>query len=187
MVKSQPIWYKHPDDRIDAAVILINPTWLESTDMGAIKVSEFGTPEEIRSVEIGDDVVSAGLVPGLSGQKRNYPIFKFGKVSSIPDEEGSLPCGQQAMPATYWYIAATLVGGNSGSPIFRLPPGNTVIKFGAGRAFLLGLQSMSIPGGEIAGMVPAQYIFEIIESMKLPDADLTRGETPVQGKSPEKK
>ncbi len=33
------------------------------------KFQDFATPEEEKAVNIGDEIVSAGLVPGLSGQK----------------------------------------------------------------------------------------------------------------------
>ncbi len=175
-------WAKHVSDAVDAAVLPIDAAAFFANDVVPIRVADFGTPEEIKSVGIGDDIVSAGLVPGLSGKKKNNPFFKFGRISNIPDEDGLLPCGTTGKPGIYWYIAATLIGGNSGSPIFLLPPGNAIMSFGNTRPFLLGLQSMSIVAGEIAGMVPVQYIFEIIESLKLPDANLRRG--PVAKNSP---
>lgn len=168
------IWSKHRSDSVDAVLIPIDSAKFFANDVAAIRVADFPTPEELRAVGIGEDIVSAGLVPGLSGKKRNYPFFKFGKVSNIPDELGIMPCGNQVKPVNYWYIAATMIGGNSGSPIFLLPPGNAVMSFGNRRPFLLGLQSMSVVAGEIAGMTPASLIFEIIESLKLPDANLDR-------------
>ncbi len=169
-------WAKHSSDNVDAVVIPIVPADFMVHDVASIPVAVFGTPEEVKAVGIGDDVVSAGLVPGLSGQKRNYPFFKFGKVSNIPEELTVLRCPDGApRPVEYWYIAATMVAGNSGAPIFYLPPGNAVLRFGEGRPFLLGLQSISVVGGEIAGMTPAQRIFEIVDALKLPDANLFRG------------
>ena len=179
---NKPVWAKNASDAVDAAVVPIDGTTFLANDVAAIKVAEFGTPEEIKTVGIGSDIVSAGLVPGLSGRKKNNPFFKFGKISNIPDEDGVLPCGATGKPGVYWYIAATLIGGNSGSPIFFLPPGNAVMRFGNSRPYLLGLQSMSVVAGEIAGMVPVQNIFEIIESLKLPDANLKRG--PVENSPP---
>jgi hypothetical protein len=40
---------------------------------------------------------------------------------------------------------------------------------------LLGLQSISFSGSDVAGMTSARFIFEIIESMSIGDADLHRG------------
>jgi len=116
------------------------------------------------------------LVPTFLGEKRNYPFFKFGKVSSIPDEDTLMPCASGApRPHTVWYLAATLIGGNSGSPIFILPPGNLLISMSNTRPFFVGLQ---IIAGEIAGMTPSQYIFEILDSLHLQDANMSRGLAP---------
>jgi len=179
------VWAVHQNETVDAAVIPIDSDKFLVHDVATIRISDFGTPDEIKSVGIGDDVVSAGLVPGFSGQKRNYPFFKFGKVSNIPEEPTMMPCRSgPARPRTFWYLAATLIGGNSGSPIFLLPPGNAIMRYGDTRPFLLGLQSISVPAGEIAGMTPAQYIYEIIEQLHLPDANLSRGLLPQQPNQP---
>ena len=86
-----PVWAcvgpKNPD------VIPIDFDRFSLNDVATVRISDFPTPEELRSVGIGEDIVSAGLVPGLSGKKRNYPFFKFGRVSNIPDEPGVIPCG----------------------------------------------------------------------------------------------
>lgn len=172
-------WIKSPKDTIDVAVLPIDTKRFLESDIATIKIYEFGTVEELKTVGIGDDIISAGLVPHLSGQKRNYPFFKFGKVSNIPDEETLVQCADgSSRPVTLWYVAATLVGGNSGSPIIALPPGNLMLRVGNTRPFLVGLQSMSLAGGEIAGMTPAQYIFDVIDSIHLKDANMARG-TPV--------
>jgi len=182
VVDGKAVWTKHSTDTVDAVLVPVAASKFLENDIAVIKVREFGTSTEIKGVGIGDEIISAGLVPGLSGKKRNYPFFKFGRVSNIPDEQGFIPCHGDTKPLEYWYIAATLIGGNSGSPIFFLPPGNAVISFARSttptRTFLLGLQSMSLQAGEIAGMTPVERIFEIIESLKLPDADLFRGPLP---------
>jgi hypothetical protein len=141
-------------------------------------ISDFPTPEELKIFRAGDEIVSAGLLQGASGKKRNYPMFKFGHISSIPEESADPPnCGQG--PASHnlkvWFIAASLVPGNSGSPLYYVPP-----RFSAKRALFLGVQSMSYLGWDVAGMTPAQYVYEIIEKMKLPDADLRRNVPPKQ-------
>jgi hypothetical protein len=121
----------------------------------------------------------AGLIPNLSGEGRDYPFFKFGRVSSIPEEDTLMPCGNGTMrPHTVRYLAATLIGGNSGSPIFILPPGHHLISVGNTRPFLAGLQLVSLIAGEIAGMTPSQYIFEILASLHLPEANMFRGSAP---------
>jgi hypothetical protein len=143
------------------------------------RVSDFPTAEELKTFKAGDDVLSAGLLAGASGKKRNYPIFKFGHISSIPEESvDARLCGPSSQPRSLkeWLVAASLVQGNSGSPIYFEPPIYSGI-----RPVLLGIQSTSFSGWEVAGMTPVQYLYEIIERMKLPDADLTRH---VQPKKP---
>jgi hypothetical protein len=170
-------WAKHAMDSVDAAVLPMDVAKFTANDVATINLADFGTAAEIKGVGVGDDIFTAGFAPGLSGKKRNYPFFKFGKVSNIPDEEGVMACRGGVKPLTYWYVAATLIGGNSGSPIFFLPPENAALSSGGSdnRPFLLGLHSMSVQDGEIVGMTPVQFIFEIIEALQLPDADLTRG------------
>jgi hypothetical protein len=68
---------------------------------------------------IGSQIATTGLVPGLEGLKRNYPVFKFGKIASIPDELVFFQCKPASQPQglRVWWIAANLGLGTSGSPI----------------------------------------------------------------------
>jgi hypothetical protein len=176
------IWGHSSEKKADAAVLLIKTpdTTLADADTGAVGISDFPTDQEMSSIVVGDQVVSAGLVPGFSGLKRNHPFFKFGHVSSIPEEDIEIHCGN--LPATNsvrgWFIAANLVPGNSGSPIFFVPPGGPGIVFGSvvTRPVLLGVQSSSLLLADIAVMTPIRYVYEIIEDMHLSDADLRRNQ-----------
>lgn len=172
-------WFLDPDDEVDAAVAVLDAKEIGQYDVEGVKMTDFPSAEEIKTFGAGDDVVSAGLLPGASGKKRNYPIFKFGHISSIPEESADAPkCGQ--VPPSHslkvWFIAASLVPGNSGSPIYFAPP-----ILGGRRPVLLGVQSMSFLAWDVAGMTPVQYVYGIIEQMKLKDADLARN---VQPKKP---
>ena len=175
-------WFLNPDNEVDAVVAILDAKEIGNYDVEGVKISDFPTAEEIKTFKAGDDVVSAGLLPGASGKKRNYPIFKFGHISSIPEESADAPkCGQE--PQTHslkvWFIAASLVPGNSGSPIYFEP---TIIGGLVHRPVLLGVQSISFLPWDVAGMTPVSYIYEIIETMKqLNNADLTRN---VQPKKP---
>jgi hypothetical protein len=64
-------------------------------------------------------------MPSLPGKSRNYPIFKFGQISNIAAEDVETHCApaSPAFSASIWLIAANLVPGNSGSPIFHVPLG----------------------------------------------------------------
>ena len=165
-------WFVNPDNEVDAAVAALNGKMLDEYDTGAVPIFLFPTDEELKTFKAGDEVVSAGLLAGASGKKRNYPISKYGRVSSVPEESIDAPkCGQR--PSSHslklWFIAASLVEGNSGSPIYFSPP-----LLSNRRPVLLGVQSMSFIPWDVAGMTPVRYVYEIIESLKLKDANLTR-------------
>jgi hypothetical protein len=46
-------------------------------DVAASDIAEFGTSSEIQAIGIGDDIVSAGLVPGLSGKKEKLSVLQI--------------------------------------------------------------------------------------------------------------
>jgi hypothetical protein len=169
-------WFVNPDNEVDAAVAGLNGAVLDEYDTGAVPISLFPTEEELKTFKAGDEVVSAGVLPGASGKKRNYPISKYGHISSIPQESiDPATCGQQRLlhSLKLWFIAANLVEGNSGSPIYFSPP-----LISNRRPVLLGVQSTSFIPWDVAGMTPIQYVYEIIEMLKLKDADLTRHAAP---------
>lgn len=176
--QGKPNWLKHPDDEVDAAVLLLNAPQFENYDIASVPLALFPTPEEQERTGIAASVVSAGLIPTFTGKNRNYPFFKFGQISSKPAESvEAARCTTETpvIPEKVWFIAANLVPGNSGSPIFFVPPGGYGLSFGGGRVLLLGVQSLSIIPFDIAGMTPSQFVYEIIEAAKPPDADLHRG------------
>jgi hypothetical protein len=178
IVDGKEVWLHHADAEVDAAIA---PVEFDDAklDIALISVRDFPTDQEEAQQAIGDSVVSAGLLPGLPGTLRNYPIFKFGQISNIPDESIETGCGPPAprFPVKVWLIAANLVSGNSGSPVFHLPGGGSGLSFG-GRAMLLGIQSFSYAGSDVAGMTPIKFVYEILQGKAFEDADLERGPAP---------
>jgi hypothetical protein len=176
-------WSRNQNENVDVAVLKV-PTELVSGkyDVQFINFANFGTPEEIAKMGPGSQIASTGLVPGIEGEKRNYPIFKFGKVASIPDELVSMRCtpSSSVRPLAAWWLGIALVPGNSGSPIYFDPlfPPSADITDGEPRAMIIGLQSLSVSGADLAGMTPAKYIMEVISSQVPADADLTIGVPP---------
>jgi hypothetical protein len=177
-------YFVSDDDRVDAAVVDFG--WQNHSeddyDFMPMDIALFASPDEIKILGIGDNIASAGLIPGKSGVKRNYPFFKFGNISSIPDEGVWVSC-EKNMPELrlerVWFIAANLVGGNSGSPVFFFPPGagGTGVSFGTGgvnvdRVALIGVQSSSFEGADVAGMTPVEDVFQIIKKYAPPDIDV---------------
>jgi hypothetical protein len=160
--EAQP-WLGSSNNEVDVAVLPMDHIDTSQFDLASIKLSEFPTDAEQKALDIGDQIVSAGLLPDLPGVMRNYPIFKFGRISSIPAEPIETQCNARSpkLFLSLWLVAANLVPGNSGAPIFYMPgtaealPGNT-------RTMLLGVQSISFFGAGIAGMTPIKYVFEIL-------------------------
>lgn len=176
-VNLAPNWTYPEDESADVAVTILNVSLFTDmdTDNAPIPISDLPTTEEEGLVNSGAQIVSAGLLLGASGINRNYPIFKFGYVSSKPDEKINVfPCcvGCLIKSNTEWMIAASLVPGNSGSPIFFVPVGFPGFSISNQRAFLLGVQSISFVGSDVAGMAPARFVRDAIQRLSLPDADL---------------
>jgi len=161
-------WTFPSDDSGDLAATLIDQRIVDFTKLenSPIKLSEVASPNELAGMNTGAEIVSAGLLLGVSGEHRNYPIFKFGNISSRPSEQLSVQCtvGGEVRLMTEWLIAASLVPGNSGSPILYSPPGSSGVSFG-GRASLIGVQSMSLMGSDIAGMTPISYLGNVLQQM----------------------
>ena len=183
-INGQKMWLTHSDERVDVAIIPIvtnQEAELIRQDDTFLEVQDFGTPEEIRKYQIGigANVISAGLVPGLWNEKRNYPAFKFGKVSNVLDEPIKMHCeaGGTEKDRLSWVIAGNFVPGNSGSPIFLQPLEFSLgppFEFTGPRNMIIGVLSGSLEGADLGEMVPIQYVFEILER-EFPDADLYRG------------
>ena len=164
-------WFYPDDESVDIAFTFIDGKKFESlaAENGGLPISQLPSASEAKAVEIGSSIASAGLLPQIPGAKRNYPIFKFGNVSSIPQEKIPVPgCAGTNRLRTEWLIAASLVGGNSGSPIVYMPRlGET------GRPFLLGVQSISVAYSDVAGMAPIRYLIERLRELQIPNADLS--------------
>lgn len=176
------------DDKVDAAVVAVPwGDWgkmQEEYSFVPMQLNVFASSDEIGKFKIGDSIASAGLVPGRSGEKRNYPFFKFGEISNIPDEPTQVGCRKERV----WFIAANLIGGNSGSPIFYAPAPLHTNMSPVTRGVLIGVQSSALiarsdQGGndvlepaDIAGMTPVEDVFKIFEKIMPPTADLHRGD-----------
>jgi hypothetical protein len=196
--KGVKTYYVNTDDRVDAAIVYlavaIHADWYlsqEKYDYQPFSLSNFASDNEVKALRIGDSIVSAGLLPGKSGEKRNYPFFKFGDISNIPDEPTWTGCDVRKPPLRLervWFIAANLVGGNSGSPIFYDPPelclmGSVLFHCtrGLDRGMIIGVQSESLGDSQfgspdISGMTPIEDVFAIIQQYFGVDTDLYRGD-----------
>jgi len=170
------LWHYPKDDSVDIALTAVDWGAIENQHVAnePFSVSNLPTKDELTKIDSGSSIASAGLLLGASGSKRNYPLFKFGNVSSIPKEKLPSKCCPDCavQMQTEWLIAASLVGGNSGSPIFYAPSAINLTNQPS-RAFLLGVQSTSFEGADVAGMAPVSYLIKILQDLNLPDVDLS--------------
>ena len=172
-----PTWAHSTKEDVDAAVLPLHETELSKNfDFTLLPPEMFASDAELATLGIGDPVASAGLMVGMPGVRRNYPIFKFGQISNIPQEDVETHCSTHpsAFLEKVWLIAANLIAGNSGSPIFYVPLGGSGTPDSHARPMLIGVQSMFFDGQDVAGMTPINLVYDIFESMVLPDADLHR-------------
>lgn len=171
-------WVVPVDDSADVAFTVLNLGKLGAigADVSPVGLDNLATLDETKLMGTGSQIMSAGLIPAFSDFRRNYPVFKFGYVSSRPDERLTLkdcPNGISRQE-TAWIIAASLVPGNSGSPILYVPVAFNGISFGNyGRPSIIGIQSSAIVGWDVAGMTPIQFLIDSIKSADIPDADLS--------------
>jgi hypothetical protein len=156
-------WFYPESDSVDLAYTIIDKQKLLDlkADVHSLTFDSIATQEQSDGMRVGDEIVSAGLLVGASGTLANYPIFKWGNISSFngePIHVGPICPQGKSLDLFEGLVAASLVPGNSGSPIFVIPneqhPGNI---------FLAGVQSISILGNDVAGMAP---IRSFVDSLK---------------------
>jgi hypothetical protein len=117
-------WLHHQNDAVDVAVVFLMPKVIEGFDTNTLSLSDFATTEaEAKQRLPSDPVISAGLLLLYPGVKRNYPVLKFGYLSSESDEPIPCPCVKDGgtTPMKVWFLSINLLPGNSGSPIFYVP------------------------------------------------------------------
>lgn len=185
---TRPRYAVHTSDNVDVAAIELPPTAFSQTDYDVtfMLLNVLASAEEAQELGVGDMVASGGLLPGASGSARNYPLFKFGYVSALPAEDIGTSCGPNgpARPKRLWLVEANLFSGASGSPVFYIPSIFGTSRKTIGRAVLIGTQSSSFLLADVAGITPISYLFDIIEGLHLPDADLYRGNLPKPAQTP---
>jgi hypothetical protein len=76
----------------------------------------------------------------------------------------------KALPRDVWLLAGDFVPGNSGSPVYLLPPVPSAVH----RVMLIGIIAGAIPDVDLGQMVPSEYVFDVIQA-HYPTANLYRG------------
>ncbi len=137
-------WLSHKNEKIDLALLTINPTALKHKKITFHFFNEemfayHQNFEEI-GIAVGDETFILGFPMGIAGNVQNYPYVKSGIVSRFDNE---LLRGNKA-----FLIDSSVFPGNSGGPVILKPTPLSIGKTKAvNSAYLLGA---------IAGYLPYQ-------------------------------
>jgi hypothetical protein len=115
ITKEGPCFMIHSDPTSDVAVIAV-PSGLTKHEIMYLSMSDMSDQQTLvrEGIREGDDVMFCGMFINYLGKKRNYPIYRFGKVALLTDERVPFE-GEQAF---LYLLETTAFGGNSGSPVF---------------------------------------------------------------------
>jgi hypothetical protein len=149
---NQTIFF-HSDPSVDLAVLSIRPTDADKLDIKTMPEQMLTSTDDFKKLNIGvgTDMFFTGMFTGFLGEKKSYPIVRFGKLAMVPDEKikfsGSLAEG--------YLMEAFSFGGNSGSPVFFYPSSDNTP----------GMMNLGPPNIKIAGVMrgffgdPEQILF----------------------------
>lgn len=174
--------YFPPEDGVDLAVVPMLPDqkkfeYLFLPEEMIVTQGTFGT----LGIAEGSDVFFTGLFTPHIGEKRNYPIVRFGRVALITPEK----VAWQELKIDLYLMETNSFGGNSGSPVFFYlgsdrVPGSVVV--GNPQLYLAGLMKgtfneehpletaapyRSVESLGIAAVVPAYKIHELLFGAEL--------------------
>jgi len=177
----------HPDSSVDIAVIPALPDE-KIYDFIFMPDELITTREDFKKLKIteGANVFFTGLFTPFTGEHKNYPIVRFGKVALVTEEK----ILWDNIKTDLYLIESSSYGGNSGSPVFfflgaeREPGslfiGDPILKL-AGimkgsfndikpiQAVETKVIPISVSNMGISAVVPAYKLYEILfgEEMKL--------------------
>ena len=130
----------HPDSTVDLVVIQGIPDQ-EKYDFGFLPYALIRNTKEIKKLGLGEgtDVFFPALFVPHTGEHKNYPIIRFGKLAMMSDERISWDGQLQRL----FLIESISVGGNSGAPVFlwfdpRMKPGE-LLSYDEKRIRLVGV------------------------------------------------
>lgn len=144
----KPLWFTHPDDRIDVAVAPINFDLLQDRGM---QVAYFENDHHGATIELlnqvgvteGDFAYVLGFPMGLVGGHRNSVIVRSGTLARIRDV--------LAGSNTAFLVDAFVFPGNSGGPVI-LKPEALAIEGTAAQTmpYLIGVVQAYVPYEDVA-------------------------------------
>lgn len=178
--------FTHEDPTVDIAVIPVN--FDEKIIDYKFFTEDYLTSKKAYNelnIREGTEVFFTGLFTSFMGEKRNYPIVRFGRVALVTNEKIDWEGSKSEM----YLIESSSYGGNSGSPVFfyfGADRGNGVINIGNPILKLAGVMkgyfgqktpievintkasiAVSVNNIGIAAVTPSYFIREILESPEL--------------------
>ena len=174
--------FPHPDPTVDIALIAFNGD-RQIYDYQYIPEQLLMTRDDLQKMKIreGADIFFTGLFTPYIGEKRNYPIVRFGRMSLITDEKINF----DGVKSDLFLMEANVNQGNSGAPAFfylgidREPgsiTGGTILKLAG---IVSGIFENKISGQNqgIAAIVPTYKLNDLVKTKEVVDflsEDLSR-------------
>lgn len=158
--------FTHSDETVDIVVIPVNvdPSIFDHLWLPKEILSNRKTFKDL-NIREGSDVFFTGMFTPFLGDKRIYPIVRFGRVALVTDEK--IPWGNEM--TNLYLIESSSYGGNSGSPVF--------FYLGADRGN--GSIIVGSPGLKLAGIMKGYFgensPIKIIDTQKTPVSDRNLG------------
>lgn len=199
-VKGAPTWSAHSDEKVDLAVLPINPQAMNEAkiDFYFFKEGElfFAKDFATKNISTGDGLFVLGFPMSISGKAKNFVIVRQGIIARVDDE---------VLEEGFYYIDASAYPGNSGGPVIVKPEvvsiQGTASNSSAG---LIGVISSGETYSDVAisqqtgeakvifteqtglvRVVPVERIFEIVDtimkSAAVPEAKVENASSEVKG------
>lgn len=121
----------------DVAVAFLHPLAPTMAQIRVIGTAVLATEALLKhhEIDVGDEVLVAGLFVMHYGTNRNLPIYRLGHIAGMPHEPIKTKIGNLRA----YLLETRSIGGLSGSPVFvhlggfmRLPPGTQLVSDGSG-------------------------------------------------------
>lgn len=131
-------WVYHADGSVDLAVTQFDPHPDIPCNFEPVNINFVFLPDEIASQLMeGIDVAFIGLLKSIPGKHRNTPVYRYGHIAMILDQE---------LEGRYGYTEAILIEcvaykGNSGSPLWISVPTPEAENPNKHTVFILGVMS----------------------------------------------
>lgn len=176
----KPIWSMHKNEKVDLAVLQINPVAIKTAeidfyffqDSNTFQAKDFGS----KNISTGDGLFVLGFPMSISGKAKNFVIVRQGIIARVDEE---------VLEDGFFYIDASAYPGNSGGPVIVKPEVVSIQGTSSNStAGLIGVISSGETYSDIAisqqtgeakvifteqtglvRVVPVEFIYEIIDEI----------------------